>query len=146
MTKHVISILTLLVVSLIAALTLLFETRESGHLTAFGYAVAVLTVLSFVLGVAAEVHTMREEAGKEVEQRTKELDAKQQMGRIEAETKASVRPLLPLALFYTLRHSPSPGALEREFAGIRGFKSMKSDLRLILNDLGLADKVQIGES
>ena len=128
MTKHIISILTLLIVSLIAALTLLFETRESGHLTLFGYVVAVLTGLSFVLGFAAELHTMREEARKEAEERAKELEQKQQLGRIETEMKVSTRPLLPIAVFYTLRHSTTSEALDREFAGVRGFKSMKSDL------------------
>lgn len=131
-TKHIISILTLLAVSIIAALTLLFETRESGHLTTFGYAVATLTVFSFVLGVAAEIHTMREEVRKDTEERAKELEQKQQLSRIETEMKASVRPLLPVALFYTIRHSLKPDALEREFVGIPGFKNIKSDfLKLV---------------
>lgn len=129
--------LTLLVVSLIAVMTLLYETRESGHLTTFGYAVAILTAISFVLGVAAEVHTMREEARQEAEERAKEMAQKQQLGRIETEMKASVRPLLPVALFYTIRHSITADALTREFTGVPGFRSLKSDILKLVGSVRL---------
>lgn len=128
MTKHVISVLTLLVVSLIAGLTLLFDTREAGRLTAFGYAVAVLTVASFVLGIAAEINSIREKAREEALERARHVEQKQQLGQLEAEVKAGTRPLLPIAVFYTLRHTTTPDAVERAFAGARGFKTSKSDL------------------
>lgn len=132
MTKHIISIAALLVVSLIATLTLLFDTRESGHVTAFGYAVAILTVTSFFLGIAAEIHTMREKTREKAEERTKHLEQKQQLGRIETEVKASTRPLLPIAMFYTLRHTATAEALDHAFVGVRGFRSLTSDfLKLI---------------
>jgi len=128
MKKHIISILTLLVVTLIAAVPLFCETRESGHPSTFGYVLAILTAIAFILGVATEIHTMREEARKEAEERAKHLEQKQQLGRIETEMKASTRPLLPVAMFYTLRHTTTAQALEQAFVGIRGFKGIKSDL------------------
>lgn len=141
MTKHIISMLTLLVVSLIAVMTLLYETRESGHLTTFGYAVAILTAISFVLGVAAEVHTMREEAREEAEERAKELAQKQQLGRIETEMKASVRPLLPIALFYTIRHTAKAEELDHAFAHVRGFKSIKNEFLKLVGSARLGGRL-----
>ena len=128
MTKHVVSVLTLLVVSLIAGLTLLFDTREAGRLTAFGYSVAVLTVASFVLGIVAQFHSIREKAREDAQERERHIEQKQQLGHLEAEVKAGTRPLLPIAVFYTLRHTTTPGAVDRAFAGTRGFKTSKSDL------------------
>ncbi|MBK9166393.1 MAG: hypothetical protein IPM24_02895 [Bryobacterales bacterium] len=128
MTKHVISMLTLLVVSLIAGLTLLFDTREAGRLTGFGYAVAALTAASFALGLVAEIHSIREKAREESEQRARRTEQRQQLAQLEAEVKAGTRPLLPISVFFTLRHATTPNAVERAFAGTRGFKTSKSDL------------------
>lgn len=128
MGKHSISILTLLVVSTIAMLSLLFDTREQGHLTAFGYAVAILTGISFILGVAAEIHTAVEKAREEAAERAKFAEQKQQLTRIEAETTASTRPLLPVAVFYTLRHTTTAEPIDRAFSGVSGFKTVRSDL------------------
>lgn len=127
MTKHMVSIATLLVITLIAALTLLFDTRESGHLTTFGYAVAILTVASFVLGIAAEIQTMREKAAEDADDRAKHLEQKHHLRRIETEVKATARPLLPLGMFYTLRHTITPHAAEAAFNGIQGFKTVQDN-------------------
>jgi len=140
MTKHVISILTLLVVSIIAILSLLFETQESGHLTTFGYVAAILTVISFILGVSAEIHTIKEEVREEAEERAKHVEQKQQLGRIETEIKANTRPLLPVAMFYTLRHTTTTEAIEQAFSGVRGFKGIKSGV------LQLAGTARLGGS
>ncbi len=128
MGKYTISILTLLVLSTIAMLSLLFNTREHGHLTAFGYAVAILTGISFILGVAAQIHTAVEEARKKAAEQAKFSEQKQQLNRIEAETTASTRPLLPVAIFYTLRHTTTPESIEPSFSAVSGFKGVKSDL------------------
>ena len=84
-------------------------------------------MVTFVLGVAAEIHAIREEARKEAAERAKLLDQKQQLGRIEAEMKASTRPLLPIAMFYTFRHSITAEAVDHVFVGVPGFKSVKSN-------------------
>lgn len=128
MAKHLISVLTLLVVSLIAGLTLLFDTREAGRLTGFGYAVAALSLASFVLGLLAELHSIREDAREKAEELSRHAEQKQQLGLLEAEVKAGTRPLLPIAVFFTLRHTTTPEAVERAFAGVKGFKRSSSNL------------------
>jgi hypothetical protein len=130
--KHVISIFSLLVLFLIASMTLLFDTRVDGHLTPFGYSVAVLMVSSVILGIAAEIHAIREKARDDAETTARHLDQKQQIGRLETEMSASTKPLLPLAMFYTLRHTPEPKALDEMFAGVEGFKTIEPGmLRLV---------------
>lgn len=127
MTKHIISMITVLVIAFIAGLTLLFDTRESGHLTTFGYAVAILTATLFVLGIAAELQSMREKAVEEEKDRVKHLEQKHHLRQIETEIKATARPLLPLGMFYTLRHQIGPDAAERAFNGVKGFRTVKDN-------------------
>jgi len=123
--KPVISIFSLFVLFLIAGMTLLFDTRVDGHLTAFGYSVAVLIGSSLILGVAAEIHAIREKARDDAENASRHLEQKHQIGRLETEMSASIKPLLPLAIFYTLRHTPEAEALDKMFAGVEGFKTIK---------------------
>jgi hypothetical protein len=126
--KHVISILTLAVVSGIAILSLLFETRHEDKLTKFGYVVLVLTCTSLILGIAAQIHTIKEERRKASEDLAKHTEQKQHLGRIESEVKASTRPLLPIAMFYTIYHTPEPPAIEKAFGDVNGFRSVSSDI------------------
>jgi hypothetical protein len=128
MAKHVISVLMLLVVSLIAVLTLLFDTREDGQLTGFGYTVAVLTFASFALGLLAEIHSIRQNARDKAEDLSRHAEQRHQLGQLESEVKAGTRPILPISIFYTLRHTTTPDAIERAFSGTRGFKTSNSDL------------------
>jgi hypothetical protein len=138
MTKHVISILTLVVVSSIAMLSLIYETRVAGHLTTFGYVVVVLTVTSFILGVASMLYAIKEKSLEKAEEHAKHIEHKGQLGRIETEIKANTRPLLPVAVFYTLRHEISDDATEKAFAGIKGFRDIKNEY------LKLVGTVQLG--
>jgi hypothetical protein len=100
-------------------LTLIYETRVAGHLTTFGYIVVLLTGTSFILGVAAELHTIREKAREKAEEHAKHIEQEGQLARIETEIKANTRPLLPVAIFYTLRHTTTTAAIERAFSGVR---------------------------
>jgi len=109
-------------------MSLIYETREAGHLTTFGYVAVFLTGISFILGIAAELYAIREKAREKAEEHAKHFEQKGQLGRIETEIKANTRPLLPVAVFYTLRHSTTSEAIERAFSGVSGFKSIKSDL------------------
>jgi len=47
---------------------------------------------------------------------------------IESHVQSSNYPLLPFALFYTLRHTTTPDAIEHTFKSARGYKSLKSDV------------------
>ena len=128
--KHIISILTLLVVSTIAILSLLFDTRLTGRLTKFGYIVAILTAASLILGIAAKLHEIREEKRTEAENRAKHAEQTQHLGRIESEVKASTRPLLPIAVFHTIRHTPTDEAVELAFSEVSGFRSLSPNKML----------------
>jgi HNH endonuclease len=59
-------------------------------------------------------------------QRLDEL--KRLLENIESHVQSSNYPLLPFALFYTLRHTTAPDAIERTFKKVQGYKSLKSDL------------------
>jgi hypothetical protein len=122
--KHAISVVSLLTLFLIAGTTLLFDTRAGGHLTPFGYSVAILLATSLVLGIAAEIHSIREKSRDDAERRYTQLNQELQMGRLETEVSASIKPLLPLAIFYTLRHTPEAEALDKMFADVEGFKTL----------------------
>ena len=139
MTKHIISILTLMVVSTIAILSLLFDTRETGHLTSFGYALVVLTGVSMILGMAAEFYAIKEEKRKESEDHVKYTEQTQYLGRIESEVKAGTRPLLPIAMFYTIRHTTTAEAVEQAFSEVNGFRGLKSN-----NVLKLVGSARLG--
>lgn|GEM_PF-6371780 len=132
MIKHIISILTLLVVSSIAILSLLFDTRLTGRLTTFGYVVAILTGVSLILGMAAKIHEIREEKRKQAAERAQQVEQTQHLGRIESEVKASTRPLLPIAIFHTIRHTANAKAVDRTFSGVSGFRTLNSNKMLKL--------------
>lgn len=55
-------------------------------------------------------------------------DLKRLLTNIESHVQSASYPLLPFALFYTLRHTTTPDAIERTFSGVRGYKALKSDL------------------
>lgn len=55
-------------------------------------------------------------------------EMKRLLENIESHVQSSHYPLLPFALFYTLRHTTTPDAIERTFKSARGYKSLKSDL------------------
>ena len=87
---------------------------------------------SLILGIAAEMHAIREEARVAAEAAARHQDQKQQINRLEIEVSASTKPLLPLGMFYTLRHSPRANNLDTMFAGVEGFKTLKPGmLRLV---------------
>ena len=119
-------------------LSLVFEPRVAGHLTTFGYVALILSGSSFILGLAAAIQAMREKAREEAEASAKHAEQKGQLGRIETEIKANTRPLLPVAVFYTLRHEISDEATERNFTGIKGFRDIKNEY------LKLVGTVQLG--
>ncbi len=93
-------------------LSLIYEPRVVGHLTTFGYVVVLLTGSSFILGLAAAIHTIREKAREDAEAHAKHVKQKGQLVRFETEIKANTRPLLPVAVFYTLRHAISAEATD----------------------------------
>ena len=86
-----------------------------------------------ILGIAAEFHAVKEEKRKEAEDRSKHAEQTQHLGRIESEVKASTRPLLPIAIFHTIRHTHTAKAVERTFSGVSGFRTLNSNkvLRLV---------------
>jgi hypothetical protein len=81
------------VVSAIAMLSLMFETRQADKLTKFGYVVFVLTACSLIVGIAAQIYTIREERRKESDARLKHVEQREHLGRIESEVRSSTRPL-----------------------------------------------------
>jgi hypothetical protein len=85
-----------------------------------------------ILGVAAEVYAIKEEKREEAEEHAKYTEQKQHLGLIESEVKASTRPLLPIAIFYTIQHTTTPEAVERAFSAVSGFKSLQSNKMLKL--------------
>ena len=63
-------------------------------------------------------------------QRLDEL--KRLLENIESHVQSSNYPLLPFALFYTLRHTTTPDAIQRAFKNSQGYKSLKADfLKLV---------------
>lgn len=55
-------------------------------------------------------------------------DIERALKNIEAHVQTSNYPLLPFALFYTLRHTTSEDAIESVFKETEGYKSLKSDV------------------
>ncbi|QWR76243.1 HNH endonuclease [Candidatus Magnetomonas plexicatena] len=65
-------------------------------------------------------------------------DMQRLLENIESHVQSSNYPLLPFALFYTLRHTTTPATIERTFQNVQGYKSLKSDI------LKLVGTVQLG--
>jgi hypothetical protein len=87
-----------------------------------------LTACSLILGIAAQIYTIKEERRKESEAGAKHTEQQEHLGRIESEVRSSTRPVMPIGLFYTIRHSPNARAIKNAFTGVKGFKSSHSDI------------------
>jgi hypothetical protein len=128
MGKLIISVLALSVVSCVAGFSLLYETHANGHLTKWGHIAAILTVSSFVLGVAAEIYKLLERQSDKREAQSKHFEQRHQLGRIEAEVKASTKPLLPVVMDCTFRFDIKPETAKKVFQDVRGFGTANTSM------------------
>ena len=60
-------------------------------------------------------------------------ELKRLLENIEAHVQSSNYPLLPFALFYTLRHTTTPDVIERSFKNASGYKLIKNDFLKIVS-------------
>ncbi|MEM7599809.1 MAG: HNH endonuclease signature motif containing protein [Verrucomicrobiota bacterium] len=55
-------------------------------------------------------------------------DMQRMLTNLDSFVRTSNYPLVPFAMFYTLRHTTTPDAIERAFKDAKGYKSLKNDL------------------
>ena len=64
-------------------------------------------------------------------------DIERVLKTIESHVQTATFPILPFALFYTLRHTTTPDAIQHAFKGTEGYKSLKSDILQLVGTVRL---------
>jgi hypothetical protein len=60
---------------------------------------------------------------------------------IESHVQSFNYPLLPFALFYTIRHTTTPDAIERAFKNAQGYKSLKNDFLKLVGTATIGNRI-----
>jgi hypothetical protein len=129
--KRHVSLTSLVVVSLIAVCSLLFDLRTDGEMTPWGMRALGLTLVTVVLGAAAEMLTKREEIQKERELALKESERDLTLRSVESHARAANAPMMPFSLFFTLRHYCPPETVQKVFKDKDGYRSLSPALKLV---------------
>jgi hypothetical protein len=121
MTIKLIKVFSVLILTALAVVSLLFDFKENGHLNNWGRLALIITSIAGCTAVLIEILEYR----KEVVEEARAQERQEIIAQIKDETTKSNYPLVPFMLFYTLRHTTTNAVIERTFKDVKGYKSVK---------------------
>ena len=128
MRKRIIKIISILTITLLAILGLLFEFKhKNGSLNNWGIIAIIAIGFSTLLAIILELLEYKKETHQEKLDTLKEEAQKKLLLEIQENIKNTNYPIVPFRLFYTLKHTTTEAEIDKYFSKSAGYKSLRKN-------------------